>query len=109
MWYFPALCGIEEYSPALKPIRIGLESGLFTFDFIIIEAAIAILTCETKTRFVFVSFTPGGGSAFPESINRTDASRRPAILDRELKGATPTPREGKIFGFNVILSLWFEF
>ena len=72
--YFPALCGIKEYSLALKPLRLSQESGLFTFDFIIIEAAIAILTLKTKTRFVFVSFTPGGDSVYPKSINRTDAS-----------------------------------
>ena len=97
--YFPAPCGIEEYSPALKPIRIGQEPGLFAFDFIIIEAAIAILTQKTKTRFVFLSFTPGGNSVYPESINRTDVSCRRPILDGELKGARRVHHVGIIFRF----------
>ena len=104
MRYFPAPCGIEEFSPALKAIRIGLEFGLFTFDFIIIEAAIAILALKTKTRFIFVCFTPGGGSAYPESINRTEISRRHAILDGELKGARRADRVGIIFYSNVNLT-----
>ena len=57
-------CAVSK-NTVLKPIRLSLECGLFTFDFIIIEAAIAILTLKTKTRLFFVSFTPGGDSVYP--------------------------------------------
>ena len=70
---------------------------------------IAILTLKTKTRFVFVSFSPGDESVYPEYINRTDISRRRAILDGELKGVGHAHRVGIIFDSNVNLSLWFEF
>ena len=102
MWYFPAPCGIKEYSLELKPIRIGQESGLFTFDFIIFGAAIAILALKTRTRFVFVVFTPGGGSEYPESINRTDVSRRQRHF---VPGAERSKMYGKIFDSNVFFLL----